>query len=180
MPHRGMELRDCAVTHPHPVCLQANALFVMAIAHVISTGIGPQPLFSQIESWAREMKVADPLLKSITGAATAPPSDYIHQQGWVLVAFRNALWQLLHASNLEDGVTDTVMRGGDTDTNAAITGALLGAVYGREAIPTQWVGKLLSCRPEAGRQGVRHPRPNCFWPVDALDLEERLVSTAQN
>lgn len=172
--------QDAALTHPYPVCLQANSLFVMAIAHVISTGIGPQLLFSQIETWAREMKVADALLNSITGAATAPPSDYILQQGWVLIAFRNALWQLLHASNLEDGVTDTVMRGGDTDTNAAIAGALLGAVYGREAIPTQWVERLLSCRPEAGRPQVQHPRPNCFWPVDALDLAERLVSTGRS
>lgn len=172
--------QDAALTHPHPVCLQANSLFVMAIAHVISTGIGPQLLFSQIETWAMEMKVADALLRSITGAAAGPPSDYVHQQGWVLVAFRNALWQLLHASNLEDGVTDTVMRGGDTDTNAAIAGALLGAVYGREAIPTQWVERLLSCRPEAGRQQVRHPRPNCFWPVDALELAERLVSTGRS
>jgi ADP-ribosyl-[dinitrogen reductase] hydrolase len=57
--------------------------------------------------------------------------DYIRQQGWVLIA----LWQLLHAPSLEEEVVDTVMRGGDTDTNAAIAGALLGAVYGGEAMP---------------------------------------------
>jgi ADP-ribosyl-[dinitrogen reductase] hydrolase len=172
--------QDAALTHPHPVCLQANALFAMAVARAISTGAGSQDLFRQIETWAIEMKAADALLESITGASTAPPNDYIHQQGWVLTAFRNALWQLLHATNLEDGVTDTVMRGGDTDTNAAIAGALLGAVHGRDAIPTQWVEKLLSCRPEAGQPHIRHPRPKCFWPVDALDLAERLISTARN
>lgn len=42
---------------------------------------------------------------------------------------------------------DTIMRGGDTDTNAAICGALLGAVYGRKAVPIQWVESLLKCRP---------------------------------
>ena len=172
--------QDAALTHPHPVFLQASALFAMAIARAVSAGVGPQDLFQQIETWAREMKVEDALLKSITGASTAPPNDYIHQQGWVLTAFRNALWQLLHASNLEDGVTDTVMRGGDTDTNAAIAGALLGAVHGRDAIPTQWVETLLSCRPEAGQPHVRHPRPKCFWPVDALDLAERLLASAHN
>ena len=172
--------QDAALTHPHPVCLQASALFAMAIARAVSAGVGPQDLFQQIETWAREMKVEDALLKSITGASTAPPNDYIHQQGWVLTAFRNALWQLLHASNLEDGVTDTVMRGGDTDTNAAIAGARLGAVHGRDAIPTQWVETLLSCRPEAGQPHVRHHRPKCFWPVDALDLAERLLASAHN
>jgi len=172
--------QDAALTHPHPVCIQANALFTMAIARAISSGIGCQALFQEIETWAREMKVEDALLKSVTGASTAPPNDYIHQQGWVLTAFRNALWQLLHAANLEDGVTDTVMRGGDTDTNAAITGALLGAVHGRDAVPTQWVEKLLSCRPEAGQPHIQQPRPKCFWPVDALDLAEQLISTARN
>jgi ADP-ribosyl-[dinitrogen reductase] hydrolase len=171
---------NAALTHPHSVCLQANALFAMAIARAISSGIGSQDLFQQITTWAKEMKAQDALLKSIIGASAAPPDDYIHQQGWVLTAFRNALWQLLHASTLEDGVTDTVMRGGDTDTNAAIAGALLGAVHGRDAIPTQWVEKLLNCRPEAGQPNVQHPRPKCFWPVDALDLAERLISTARS
>ena len=172
--------QDAALTHPHAVCLQANALFTMAIARAISSRIGPRKLFRQIEIWAAEMKVEDALLQSIMGASAAPPSDYIHQQGWVLVAFRNALWQLLHALNLEDGVTDTVMRGGDTDTNAAIAGALLGAVHGREAIPAQWVEKLLNCRPQAGQPHVQHPRPQVFWPVDALELAERLISSTRD
>ncbi|MFZ2089896.1 MAG: ADP-ribosylglycohydrolase family protein [Desulfobaccales bacterium] len=71
---------------------------------------------------------------------------------------------------------DTVAQEGDTDTNAAICGALLGTVYGREAIPDQWVRCLLNCRPAAGLPHVRHPRPEWFWPVDALELAERLVS----
>ena len=75
---------------------------------------------------------------------------------------------------------DTAMRGGDTDTNAAICGALLGAVHGRNAVPGQWVESLLKCRPAAGQPNVlRHPRPECFWPVDALELAERLVSCGQ-
>jgi ADP-ribosylglycohydrolase len=55
--------------------------------------------------------------------------------GWVLIALQNAFWQLLHAATLEEGVIDTISRGGDTDTTAAIAGALLGAVHGRQAIP---------------------------------------------
>ena len=70
---------------------------------------------------------------------------------------------------------DTVMRGGDTDTNAAIAGALLGAVHGRDAVPAQWVECLLACRPQEGRADVYNPRPRCYWPVDALDLAEQLV-----
>jgi ADP-ribosyl-[dinitrogen reductase] hydrolase len=167
---------DALLTHPHPVCVQANALYVMAIANSIGTWKDTQEIYEQIKNWATEMNVEAPLMKAIVDAYSSPPADYVHQQGWVLIAFQNALWQLLHAPSLEEGVVDSVMRGGDTDTNAAIAGALLGAVHGLEAIPAQWRDKLLNCRPEAGMPHVRHPRPECFWPVDALHIAQCLVA----
>ncbi len=167
--------RDAALTHPRPICQQANALFAMAIAHAISTGIGAQDLYRQIKIWAKEMRVDDALIKAINAISPAPSSDCLHQRGWVLASFRNALWQLLYAPNLEEGVVGTVMCGGDTGTNAAVAGALLGAVNGTDAIPAQWIEKLLSCRPSAGLPQVRRPRPECFWPVDTLVLAAQLV-----
>ncbi|CAE6715139.1 ADP-ribosylglycohydrolase family protein [Candidatus Nitrotoga fabula] len=168
-------MQDAALTHPNPVCLQANALFTMAIANAIASGCEAGKLYQNIRQWAVDMTVEPVLLDAIYKAADESPVDYVHQQGWVLIAFQNALHQLLYAPNLEDGVVDTVMRGGDTDTNAAICGALLGAVHGLDAIPTQWVDRVLKCRPKAGQPGVHRPRPGCFWPVDALDLAEQLV-----
>jgi ADP-ribosylglycohydrolase len=171
--------QDAAITHPHPVCQQANALFTMAIAHAIRQGCDGRNLYEQIVTWAEDMKVDGSLLEAVRGAAESPPADYVHQQGWVLTAFHNALWQLQHATNLEEAVVDTVMRGGDTDTNAAICGALFGAVHGRDAVPGQWVESLLNCRPAAGQPNVRRPRPECFWPVDALELAERLLKSGE-
>ncbi|MDI9569903.1 MAG: ADP-ribosylglycohydrolase family protein [Pseudomonadota bacterium] len=167
--------QDAAITHPHPVCRQANALFTMAIARAIRQGCEGRDLYEQIVTWAEDMTVDGSLLEAVRGAAESPPADYVRQQGWALTAFRNALWQLLHAPNLEEAVVDTVMRGGDTDTNAAICGALLGALHGRNVVPGQWVESLLNCRPAAGEPRVHHPRPECFWPVDALELAERLL-----
>jgi hypothetical protein len=66
------------------------------------------------------------------------------------------------------------MAGGDTDTNGAIAGALLGAVHGRDAIPPQWLRSILSCRPLPD-SGTSNPRPIEFWPVDALRLAEKLL-----
>ena len=43
---------------------------------------------------------------------------------------------------LEEGLRYVVSLGGDTDTNAAVTGALLGAHHGREALPSAWLEKL--------------------------------------
>jgi hypothetical protein len=98
------------------------------------------------------------------------------RMGWVCVALQNAFHQLLHAGSLEAGVVDTVARGGDADTNAAIAGALLGAVHGRESVPWQWRDRVPSGRPIEGLPGVRRPRPRPFWPVDALLLAERLLA----
>ena len=91
----------------------------------------------------------------------------------MLIALQNAFHALLHAPSLEEGVVATVRRGGDTDTNAAIAGALLGAVHGRRAVPAQWLQMLLSCRPHQLR--ARHARPSRFWPVDVLELAELLL-----
>ena len=172
--------QDAAITHPHEVCCQANALFAAAIAHAIRSGCGADELYSEVCKLAANSSVEPTLQDAITGAAQSPPADYVHQQGWVLIAFRNAMWQVLHAANMEEGVVDTVMRGGDTDTNAAICGALLGAVHGRNAVPAQWTKVLLTCRPEAGRPGVRHPRPEVLWPVDALQLAAKLVDVSRD
>jgi ADP-ribosyl-[dinitrogen reductase] hydrolase len=167
--------QDAAITHPNPVCLQANALFAMAIAQAVRTGCSARDLYSSIAREATQMNADRVLLDAIADAAEAPPPEYVQQMGWVRTAFWNALYQLMHAPNLEEGVVDTVMRGGDTDTNAAIAGALLGAVYGLDGIPTQWRECVLRCRAEEGQPRVRRPRPECFWPVDALELAERLV-----
>ena len=167
--------QDAAITHIHPVCQQANALYAMAIAHAVSQGCHAQKLYKQILAWSRELDVNASLLETVEAAAEYPPADYVSQAGWVLVAWQNALWQLLHAENLEQALVDTVMRGGDTDTNAAIAGALLGAVWGRSSIPKQWSESVLNCRPERDRPDVFRPRPEPFWPVDAQVLAGRLV-----
>ena len=42
----------------------------------------------------------------------------------------------------EDGLRHVVSLGGDTDTNAAVAGALLGARHGRRALPGEWLATL--------------------------------------
>lgn len=125
--------------------------------------------------WAEADCREPSVIECLRRAAIEPPSNFSVHEGWVLLALQNAFFRLLHASSLEEGVVATVMAGGDTDTNAAIAGALLGAVHGREAIPAQWRRMVLSCRPIDGLPGVSHPRPRAFWPVDALELAERLL-----
>jgi hypothetical protein len=104
-----------------------------------------------------------------------PPRFDGHDQGHVLIALANAFHRLYQRQDLEEALVETVSLGGDTDTNAAIAGALLGACHGRDAIPLRWRRAVLSCRAVAAK-GVHHPRPKEYWPDDAMDLAEALVT----
>ena len=46
--------------------------------------------------------------------------------------------------DFEEGLRYVVGLGGDTDTNAAVAGALLGALHGIDAIPPDWLGTLVA------------------------------------
>jgi len=166
---------DAGITHPHEVCRSANAVFAVAISYAIRTGYNAQLTYRFAWSWAHDQHVDPAVLESLEAAEFEAPRDFTQNMGWVRVAFQNAFYQLLHASTLEEGVINTVRAGGDTDTNAAIAGALLGAVHGRRGIPAQWMDRLLTCRPIEGLQVVKKPRPATYWPVDALALAERLL-----
>src|SRR5258708_15083258 len=129
---------DSALTHPHPVCGDATAAFVVAVAHAIRCGDGPGATYEAALRWAQEAPADPSVIEALDLASVGAPICEGAQQGWVLIALQNAFYELLHAGTLEGGVVTTVQRGGDTDTNAAVVGALLGAVYGRGAVPYQW------------------------------------------
>ena len=167
--------KDATLTHVHPICGQANALFAALLSHAIREGSSGEELYETLLGWMKRMKLEPALIEAVERATHEKPRDYQSQMGWVLIALQNALWQMLHAPNLEEGVVDTVMQGGDTDTNAAIAGALLGAIHGEEAVPAQWSEAILNCRPELGNPRVRTPRPERYWPVDALELADAVL-----
>ena len=165
---------DSILTHPHPVCQDACAVFTAAIATAVAQGGSALACYQAAVRMADSLDVRPEVKEALAEAAEAAPRDYLVYQGWVLIAFQNAFYQLLHASDVEEGIIATVMAGGDTDTNAAIAGALLGAVHGRQSIPGRWSRAVLSCRPLRSTK-TAHPRPIEFWPVDVLELAEALL-----
>lgn len=165
---------DAELTHPHPICQDASAVLAAAIAHAVGAGAGPVETADRAEALAAELGCA-PEVGDALRAARAGPPRFQPDDGLVTVALQNAFHQLRHAPTLEAGLVATVAGGGDTDTNAAIAGALLGAVHGVLAVPARWRTAVLSCWPVAGAPGVKQPRPPTCWPGDALPLAERLA-----
>ncbi|HTK56923.1 MAG TPA: ADP-ribosylglycohydrolase family protein, partial [Gemmatimonadales bacterium] len=53
-----------------------------------------------------------------------------------------ALWAAYHEPTYEEAMIWLANAGGDTDTNAAVAGGLLGARDGETAVPTRWVKEV--------------------------------------
>jgi len=75
---------------------------------------------------------------------TRCPVRFGFSGGYTLDSLALSLQIFYHSSGFEDGLIEVVNRGGDTDTNAALSGALLGAYYGESAIPSRWVDSLMN------------------------------------
>lgn len=65
-------------------------------------------------------------------------------EGHVAHTLNNALYYAQRTDSFENAIIMAVNAGGDADTIAAITGSLVGALYGYEAIPQRWIDQLNS------------------------------------
>jgi hypothetical protein len=68
------------------------------------------------------------------------------------------------------------LKGGDTDTNAAIVGGLIGAWYGFDAIPREWIASILNFR---CTEETNHPRDDWLIPgFHLVPLTKALIVNA--
>jgi ADP-ribosylglycohydrolase len=172
---------DSAVTHFDPRCQLACAAFNAAIAHAL-TGDAASAA-SMIRAAADELDAAAVTLRRNDGdigndieaaramlasdldaARESDPQLYTHalhvhaSAGYVRVAFRLAFWSLVHAPDYRSAVVNAANRGGDADTNAAIVGALVGALHGVDAIPRAWRDRVMAAPGLAAGTLDLHPR----------------------
>ena len=63
--------------------------------------------------------------------------------GYTLKTLAAGLWAYWNAKSFEEGLLSVVRAGGDADTNAAVACAILGAKYGFNAIPQEYVDGLI-------------------------------------
>lgn len=66
-----------------------------------------------------------------------------NHMGYTLVTLSVALWAYWHANSFEEGLLAVVNAGGDADTNAAVACAILGAKFGCQSIPQEYIDRLL-------------------------------------
>lgn len=127
--------------------LHGNQYFVEEVLHRLQ-GAAPRVLIEAIRRvpWEQE-----------TDLPVAVPNEF----GYVVHCVEIAFWCAVHRPSLEEALVFLVEAGGDTDTNAAVAGALLGARDGETGIPPRWLDQL-------GRPSTR----------GVSELAERLVTAS--
>lgn len=86
------------------------------------------------------IRAHEPLVTKFQQSTFNP--DSIMESGYVVDSLMVAIYSILHTENYEDAIRMAVNFGYDTDTNAAITGSIAGAMYGQDQIPEKWLNQI--------------------------------------
>jgi ADP-ribosyl-[dinitrogen reductase] hydrolase len=142
------------ITHTDPRA-EHGALAVALAAHLAASGADVSPA-----DYARQLRgllgdegkelaaLVDAVARSVEAGESA--ADYTARNGsangvsgYMLHTVPAALhvW-LAHQSDYRRAITETVRLGGDSDTVAAIVGAIVGARVGKAGIPAEWLQNL--------------------------------------
>ncbi len=185
---RRASMLDSAITHFDPRCQLACAVFNTAVATAITDNGSGSAIYlavlNEIKAATNQLatdypdlqteiaKAHDAIAEDVELAGKDDPQLYgpelhLHQQaGFVRVAFRLAFWELFHAPTIAEALIDVANRGGDADTNAAITGALCGAVAAEDEIPDNWRRRVL----DALQNDPSHPLASVYHPRVLTDF----------
>ncbi|MCA9690833.1 MAG: O-acetyl-ADP-ribose deacetylase [Myxococcales bacterium] len=149
--------KSCEVsglTHAHPRAELTCALFSLIVRALLDESIraeaGPgERLRQALVEAATLVKPAIPedeapvFERLLSSAALDADEDDISGSGYVIHCLEASLWcAAQHPTRYRDAVLAAVNLGDDTDTTAAVTGALMGLNLGYQAIPPLWVEGL--------------------------------------
>ena len=115
-----------AITHAHQYSIEA-------IGKELLKGKSLETILDELECSATFSRLKN--LKKID-------RDSIQSGGYVVHTLEASLWCILNTATYSSAVLTAVNLGDDTDTTAAVTGALAGLIYGYEDIPKEWIDKL--------------------------------------
>src|SRR5690606_34921695 len=130
-----------ALTHVEDDAQGACAVWCLMIRHTVLHGAFPT--FDDIERWVPRPE----RWRDVLAEAEAKPPGSFTQNAWSVGALQAAWSAITHTpvpdagpacGHLVDSLTTAIRIGHDTDTVAAIAGALLGARWGMSAVPAAW------------------------------------------
>jgi ADP-ribosyl-[dinitrogen reductase] hydrolase len=142
---RPDELHDAApslseITHADGRCRTACLAVTLAVAALVR-GDPPEASVRGALAAIEGLEGSEELEHLVGAAGIERPIDG-PDRGFVFFTSGVALRAAGEERPFEAGLRDVVALGGDTDTNAAVTGALLGALHGARSLPGTWLERL--------------------------------------
>jgi ADP-ribosylglycohydrolase len=156
----AMACADARLTHPNLACQASTAAYVLAIRHLIQKPGDHKGAFAVAQSHAQSTSEEVSQWLQDAQEGVLPPAHPM--AGFVRYGFTYAFYYLYRATPFQKAILETLVRGGDTDTNACIVGGLLGALHGMDKIPVSALDKVLACETHHGQQ---RPSPYTIEPV---------------
>jgi ADP-ribosyl-[dinitrogen reductase] hydrolase len=129
-----------SLTHHDGRCRTAALAVTLAVAAVVR-GEEREDAVAGSLSAVQNREGGEELEFLVEAAGTSRPVDG-PDQGFCLFAAGLGLQALAGGEPFEDALRRVVAFGGDTDTNAAVAGALVGAAVGQRALPDVWRSRL--------------------------------------
>jgi len=130
------------VTHTHPVGVEGAVIQAVAAHHALEDDFEPGRLLSNLEGLI-ETDQFRTKIEALHRSLERDDDEYARLQlgCWVAAdkSVLTALYCFLQSTDFEVTIRRALWIGGDTDTIAAMAGALAGARYGVRSIPTSWV-----------------------------------------
>jgi ADP-ribosyl-[dinitrogen reductase] hydrolase len=130
--------RISALTHGDPAAGEGCAIYHRLIAAALD---GDDPLAVLPDALADVPADLRPEWAEVLNEKWTPKNAR-QPNGAVWPTLGTAVWALRQTWSFENALRAVVDLGGDTDTVACVTGGLLGAAYGIQAIPSRWTTPL--------------------------------------
>jgi len=136
----GVAPKLSALTHHDERCRTAALAVTLAVA-ALARGQSPEGAVTAGLSAVVDREGGEELEYLVEMAGVGRRIDG-PDQGFCLFTAGVGLQSLLGTGDFETEVARVVGLGGDTDTNAAVAGALLGALVGEGGLPPAWLDRL--------------------------------------
>lgn len=134
---------DAMLSHPNKTVQDCNACYALAIRYLFTHPEDNIGAYEVACKWAEENAV-DEVKSWLKDCKTDDDIDCTNMQGFVKWGFMLSFYHLYKKSTFVEALADTIKRGGDTDSNAAIVGGLVAPVWGEKKIPKYMRDKVLN------------------------------------